>query len=239
MALVALMPMIEQQLKEKNIAIILGDTGMGKSTVVPQELLKIFPKKAVMMVEKRRVAARELSKFMQTSLGNKSGYSIGGESQNLDTAKVLYVTDAMLWKKGSLDKYKKHVVVLDECMKDDINTHINFALGKRIAALGGYVVLLGAGIPDEVRDYMGLTQVTAEARGLMFDVPVKYCGDLTGCVVSQVKRVVAQLVQSGVSGAILVFLPGLSEIEECVESSPPGTVSLPLYGKQNQEEGPK
>ena len=64
MALVALMPMIEQQLKEKNIAIILGDTGMGKSTVVPQELLKIFPKKTVMMVEKRRVAARELSKFM-------------------------------------------------------------------------------------------------------------------------------------------------------------------------------
>ena len=117
---------------------------------------------------------------------DKAGYSIGGETRNYDTARIFYVTDAMIWKMASLDAYQKMIVVIDEGMKADVNTHVNFALARKIAALGGKVVLLGAGIPPEITAYMGLREVSAEVRHRPFYVPVKYCGDLDGRLVKQV-----------------------------------------------------
>ena len=50
---------------------------------------------------------------------------------------------------------------------------------------------------------------------------------------SQVQKVVKKIVESGAPGAILVFLPGVQEIEECMQQSLPNTRSLRLYGRQN------
>ena len=97
-------PCVVGDLKRRNLAILVADTGLGKSTDVPVMLHESFPTARIIVVEKRRVAARELCKRVESRIGDRAGYSIGGESRHLETARILYVTDAMIWRKSSLDQ---------------------------------------------------------------------------------------------------------------------------------------
>jgi ATP-dependent helicase HrpB len=228
--------LLKADLDEKNIGVFIADTGLGKSTEVPKLLLDMYPKKHILVLEKRRIAVRTLANYVSKTMGTKAGYAMGGgENLNKDTAKILYATDAMLWKKPSLEAYKKIVVIIDECMKTDLNTYINIALGKKIASLGGKVVLLGAGIDESILKYLGLPKPSLEVHHNNFEVLVNYAGDLSKPLVPQVQAAVQAILAMNEPGDVLVFLPGVAEIEECMKDIVPGTISVTLFGQQDAD----
>lgn len=66
------------------VVVISGKTGCGKSTQVPQFILKKHPSARIAICQPRRVAATSLavrvSEEMGCKLGSKVGYHIGMES---------------------------------------------------------------------------------------------------------------------------------------------------------------
>lgn len=218
------LPTIFEDLRQRRMAIVLADTGMGKSSEVPQFLLQFSLqfnlKKKVAVFVPRRVAAKCLAQYVSKNQGDNVGYSIGGESMNSKSAQIIYLTTAMLGKGATLEAWAKTcIIVVDECMKSDIDTHTCFTLAKEVHRLGGMVVLMGTFIDQYAVKFFFDVPLSAEVRGEKHPVQERYWGDLYGDMPRQAADAVKWICSNANSyeGSILVFLAGFKEIENVQE----------------------
>jgi len=135
-----------QVLKDNQILILVGETGSGKTTQIPQFVLEavdleIPDKRRKMMVactQPRRVAAlsisRRVAEEMDVSIGEEVGYSIRFEDCSSAKTGLKYVTDGMLLREAMtdplLERYK--VIILDEAHERTLATDLLFGLLKEI-----------------------------------------------------------------------------------------------------------
>ena len=217
LAWTTVLPKILTDLREHGVAVVLGDTGMGKSTDLPRLLLEAKLKKTVSVFVPRRTAAKKLASYAGRSGDGTVGYLIGQESMNEKKAKLMYLTTAMLGKTLTLESWaKKSIIVIDECMKADIDTHTCFALAKEVHRLGGMVVLTGCFIDPYMIKFFNDAPVSAEVRGTQYPVTVKYSGDLYGDMPKQAANAVKMIcsLPTALKGHVLIFVAGLKEMED-------------------------
>ena len=69
---------VQQDLDNKGVAIVLGGTGSGKSTLVPVALSEMYPGTTIIVAQKRRIAAKGLYFHVAKTMGTNVGYAIGG-----------------------------------------------------------------------------------------------------------------------------------------------------------------
>lgn len=129
---------IIEHLKRLDTAIILGETGSGKTTQIPQFLHEehLDNEGAICITQPRRVAAitiaKRVAEEMNCELGNTVGYSVRFEECYSKNTKLKYVTDGMLLREALSDhlllKYKW--IILDEAHERSINTDILFGVIK-------------------------------------------------------------------------------------------------------------
>lgn len=118
--------------------IIIGETGCGKTTQIPQFLYQIgYGEKGVIAVtQPRRVAAITISarvaKEMKCQLGQEVGYTVRFEDQTSKKTKIRFMTDGSLLREALTDKLllKYSVILLDEAHERTINTDVLFGIVK-------------------------------------------------------------------------------------------------------------
>ncbi|CAI5508903.1 unnamed protein product [Closterium sp. Naga37s-1] len=128
-------------LKKQQIIVLVGETGIGKSTQIPQfvvECLNATHKKQVACTQPRRVAAMSVSRRvadeMDVTIGEEVGYSIRFEDCSGPKTSLKYLTDGKLLREAMadpvLERYK--AIILDEAHERTLATDVLFGLLKAV-----------------------------------------------------------------------------------------------------------
>ena len=118
-----------EALQQYQCLVIVGDTGSGKTTQLPQYVLESIPSiRSIAVTQPRRIAAisaaRRVSDEMGTRLGKEVGYSIRFERVASSETKLLYMTDGTLLRSCVSDpKIEDYdMVILDEAHERSLET---------------------------------------------------------------------------------------------------------------------
>ena len=127
--------------KRNQVTVLVGETGSGKTTQMPQFILDAGYAsfgKAVACTQPRRVAAMSVAQRvadeMDVELGSFCGYSIRFEDRTSQQTLLKYMTDGMLLREAmtepTLSRYS--VIILDEAHERTLATDVLFGLLKEI-----------------------------------------------------------------------------------------------------------
>lgn len=124
-----------------NTLIILGETGSGKTTQIPQYILaaKLQNNGMIAITQPRRVAAISIAMRVAQEMANGLevgdivGYTVRFEDVTSKRTVIKFLTDGMLLREAILDKLlmKYTVIILDEAHERTINTDVLFGIVKQ------------------------------------------------------------------------------------------------------------
>ncbi|XP_075958406.1 ATP-dependent RNA helicase DHX33 [Anarhichas minor] len=131
-------PQLLNQLRQLHNAILIGETGSGKTTQIPQYLYEagIGRQGIVAITQPRRVAAISLAARVaeekKTPLGKLVGYTVRFEDVTSSETKLKFMTDGMLLREAIGDPLllRYTVVVLDEAHERTVHTDVLFGVVK-------------------------------------------------------------------------------------------------------------
>lgn len=124
--------------------VVVGETGSGKSTQIPQFLANekfIMRGKSVVCTQPRRVAAitiaEQVAKERRCRLGDEVGYSIRFEDKTSRSTRIKYATDGVLLREIMSDPMLSQysVVILDEAHERSMQTDILMGLLKELQSV--------------------------------------------------------------------------------------------------------
>lgn len=120
--------------------ILIGETGSGKSTQIPQYIFEsgLLNRGMIAITQPRRVAALTLAlrvaKERGRNIGDTVGYAIRFESAVSNETRIKYMTEGILLREAISDKYLKQyqVIILDEAHERTVNTDVLFGIVKNV-----------------------------------------------------------------------------------------------------------
>lgn len=135
-------------LDENQTLVLVGETGSGKTTQIPQWCVEYCTKQAfdgnhklsVACTQPRRVAAMSVAarvaEEMDVPLGDQVGYSIRFESRTSSKTLLKYLTDGMLLREAMNDSRLSQygVIILDEVHERTLSTDILMGVLKKLIA---------------------------------------------------------------------------------------------------------
>ncbi|MEM1189269.1 MAG: ATP-dependent helicase HrpB [Pseudomonadota bacterium] len=248
----ALLPELRECLAAHPSLIIEAPPGAGKTTVVPLALLDApwLVGQRILMLQPRRIAARNAAARLAELLGEKPGDTVGYRMR-LDTrvgpaTRIEVITEGvlrrMLGEDPSLDGVG--LVIFDEFHERSLDADLSLALALKAREI----------FPDEARFRILVMSATLSglpldallgapclrSKGRQFPVTVHYAGARKPRerTVDRVGAVVTRALASHPNSSILVFLPGQGEIRRTADAlaPPPGTLVRPLYGDLSLDE---
>jgi len=224
----AVLPELVAALRTHPCVVLRAPTGAGKTTRVPPALLDagLAGDGAVVMLEPRRVAARAAAARMAEErgceLGGEVGYQVRFERRAGRSTRILVLTEGLLVRRLVDDPFLEGVGVLvfDEFHERSLDTDLALALARRVqqdARSDLKLVVMSATLDSEeiARWLGGAPIVTSEGR--LFPVAHDY---LERDDDRPLPLVVAQHVGRTLEkspGDVLVFLPGVGEIQRTKE----------------------
>ena len=128
-------------IRNNQIVVLVGETGSGKTTQIPQYLHEIGYTKVgkIGVTQPRRVAAMSVasrvSQEMGTKLGHEVGYSIRFEDCTSEKTIIKYMTDGMLLREflNEPDLITYSCLMIDEAHERTLHTDVLFGLVKDLA----------------------------------------------------------------------------------------------------------
>ncbi|RMX73761.1 hypothetical protein D0869_13283 [Hortaea werneckii] len=219
-----------QAVNDYQILIIVGETGSGKTTQLPQYLYEAGYCKDGLKVgctQPRRVAAMSVASRVAeevgVKLGNEVGYAIRFEDSTTDKTVLKYMTDGMLLREfltePDLGGYS--ALMIDEAHERTLHTDILFGLVKDIARGRPDLKLL---ISSATLDAQKFSEFFDDAPilnipGRTYDVEMNYSMQPEANYLSAAITTVFQIhLSQPMPGDILVFLTGQDEIEQAEQS---------------------
>ncbi|XP_072348704.1 LOW QUALITY PROTEIN: ATP-dependent RNA helicase DHX33 [Scyliorhinus torazame] len=126
------------QLWKLETAILIGETGSGKTTQIPQYLYEagIGRQGIIAITQPRRMAAISLAARVaeekKSELGKLIGYTVRFEDVTSDRSKIKFLTDGMLLREAIRDPLLRRytVVILDEAHERTVHTDVLFGIVK-------------------------------------------------------------------------------------------------------------
>ncbi|KAG5372845.1 putative ATP-dependent RNA helicase DHR2 [Yarrowia sp. C11] len=238
--------LMEHVLSNK-VTVLIGETGSGKSTQLPQFLLESSPDEKIAITQPRRVAAISLAKRVSEeygcTLGKEVGYTVRFQNSSGPSTKIKYLTDGMLLRELMLDNdlNKYSTIILDEAHERTVLTDLLLGFLKNLVQKRDNlrVVVMSATLDAErfANFFDGCPILLVE--GKQYPVERFYLPSGADDIVDTVCQSVVQLNSSELSGDILVFLAGQEEIDKCVDvinevadkvsKKVPLMIPLPLY----------
>ncbi len=240
------LPALITALREGPAAVLIAPTGAGKTTRVPPALLAagLGDGKKIVMLEPRRIAARAAARRMAEeggwTLGREVGYQVRFERRAGPETKILVVTEGILVQRLQADPFLEDVgaLIFDELHERNLQTDLSLAMARRVqrdARPDLKLLAMSATLdPGPVAAFLGDCSVI-ESRGRLHPVDVLYMDRpddraLPGQIGAGVRRVL-----DATPGDVLVFLPGVGEIQRSAEAlaslaAERDLAVLPLYG---------
>jgi pre-mRNA-splicing factor ATP-dependent RNA helicase DHX16 len=215
---------ILKAVEEHQVLIIVGETGSGKTTQIPQYLSEAGYTKNGMKVgctQPRRVAAMSVAARvadeMGVKLGNEVGYAIRFEDATSDKTLLKYMTDGMLLREfltePDLGGYS--ALMIDEAHERTLHTDVLLGLVKDIARFRPDLRLLISSATVDAQkfaEYFDNAPIL-KIPGRRFPVDVFYTEQPESNYLGAAISTVFQIHISQGTGDILVFLTGQEEIE--------------------------
>ncbi|XP_057474549.1 probable pre-mRNA-splicing factor ATP-dependent RNA helicase DEAH2 isoform X1 [Actinidia eriantha] len=219
-----------QILKANQTLILVGETGSGKTTQIPQFVLEaidleIPDKQRKFMIgctQPRRVAAmsvsRRVAEEMDVNIGEEVGYSIRFEDCSSAKTVLKYLTDGMLLREAMtdplLERYK--VIILDEAHERTLATDVLFGLLKEVLKnrLDLKLVVMSATLEAEKFQGYFSDAPLMKVPGRLHPVEIFYTQEPEKDYLETAIRTVLQIHMYEARGDILVFLTGEEEIED-------------------------
>lgn len=130
-----------QRINQNLTTVVVGETGSGKSTQLPQYIADMIKTGCVVCTQPRRVAAvtiaQRVASERKSELGQEVGYSIRFDDCSNRNTRIKYVTDGVLLREmisdPNLSKYR--VVILDEAHERSLQTDILMGLLRNLQDL--------------------------------------------------------------------------------------------------------
>ncbi|CCF49481.1 hypothetical protein NDA11_004206 [Ustilago hordei] len=218
-----------EAIDEHQVLIVVGETGSGKTTQLPQFLHEAgYTKKGqkVACTQPRRVAAMSVAarvaEEMGVRLGRECGYSIRFEDCTSEDTVIKYMTDGMLLREfltePDLNSYS--ALIIDEAHERTLSTDVLFGLVKDIARFRPDLKLL---ISSATLDADKFSEFFDDAPifnvpGRRYPVDVHYTRQPEANYLHAAITTVFQIHTTQGPGDILVFLTGQDEIDAAMEN---------------------
>ena len=239
---------INRLLPQNSCVVVTAPPGAGKSTLLPLTILENLPEGKVLMLEPRRVAARQIAERMAWMLGEPVGRTVGYrmrfEQKVSAGTRIEVLTEGVLVRRLVDDPGLEgvSVVIFDEFHERSLTTEVALALtreAQQVLRPDLRMLVMSATIDTDAlcRD---LDAPLVESRGKMF--PVEVVRGKEEAKPENAAELVAQTVRLAHrdhAGDILAFLPGEADIRRCAEhlgASLGETQVFPLYGMLSGEE---
>lgn len=241
---------LNEAVKKHDAVVVTAPPGAGKSTLLPLTLLQALPPEGgkILMLEPRRLAARQIAERMAHMIGEKVGQTVGYrvrfETCISSHTRIEVLTEGILTRMLVDDATLEGVsiVVFDEFHERSLNTDLALALARQsqqIIRPDLRLVLMSATI-DATEICKKLNAPLIESEGRMFPVKVIHADE--DCAVQDCAQAVARTIRLAVhndQGDVLAFLPGQADIVRCAELlanfPDEGIQVFPLYGNLSPE----
>jgi ATP-dependent helicase HrpB len=244
-----------QSLQSQRRLIVQAPTGSGKSTQLPQMLLRhgLLDGGQTVVLQPRRLAARLLAKRVAeevgTPLGDVVGYQIRLESRVSERTKIRFVTEGILLRQMSFDASLKGVnaLIFDEFHERHLYGDISLARAlqiQRTVRPDLKIVVMSATLDTgTLNSYLAPCDVLV-SQGRTFPVTIEYLPKAVSFESEPVWDVAARecsRVAARSTGDMLVFMPGAYEISRTVQAlqgdrSLRDFVVFPLHGELPPEQ---
>ena len=218
---------VNSALQTHHSLVITAPPGAGKSTLLPLTILSSLGEgEKILMLEPRRLAARQIAERMAQILGETVGETVGYrvrfESKVSKRTRIEVLTEGILTRMlvddATLDGVS--IVIFDEFHERSINSDLALALTRQAQEIirpDLKIVIMSATI-DACGICAALKAPLIESEGRMFPVELHYADEDTDP--RDIAVVAASTTMEAYrkhEGDILVFLPGQAEIERCFE----------------------
>lgn len=214
---------VNAALRQKPRVVVTAPPGAGKSTLLPLTIMTDTPEGRILLLEPRRLAARQVAQRMadiiSERVGQTVGYTIRFESRVSDRTRIEVVTEGILQRMlvddPTLDGIS--VVIFDEFHERSLYSDIAYALtleAQRLIRPDLKIIIMSATIDT---DYIcsRFDAPLIESKGRAYDVEIIRAAesDANTCVADTAAAIRRALREQ--SGDILAFLPGQGEIMKC------------------------
>lgn len=235
---------VNEALAHHERLVITAPPGAGKSTLLPLTMLEAFGSEGkILMLEPRRLAARQIAErtayMLGENVGQTVGYRVRFESKVSAQTRLEVLTEGiltrMLVQDPTLDGVS--VVIFDEFHERSLASDVALALvreAQQVIRPDLKIVLMSATI-DATNLCQTLDAPLVESEGKMFPIETRYAPIETQSLQSLCEGVCHTVREAHriEEGDILVFLPGELEIRQCasmLDGALGQTHICPLYG---------
>ncbi len=222
------LPGLLTSLRETHSAVLIAPTGAGKTTRVPPALLDVIDGR-IIMLEPRRIAARAAARRMAEEggwrLGEEVGYQVRFDRKAGPSTRILVVTEGILVQMLQGDPFLEGVgaVIFDEIHERSLHTDLSLAMTRRVqreVRPDLRIIAMSATVdPGPIAAYLNCPVIRSEGR--LHPVEIQH-SDLS--IPAAVRHALKET-----TGDVLVFLPGVGEIERTATALSDLAV-FPLYG---------
>ncbi|KAJ7246377.1 ATP-dependent RNA helicase Prh1 [Mycena rebaudengoi] len=230
-----------EEIRANAVTVLLGETGSGKTTQVPQYLLEagICGSGLIGITQPRKVAATTLAARVSaeqgTSVGGLVGYAVRFDERVTPETRIKYMTDGMLMREllgdPLLSKYA--VIVVDEAHERTLRTDLLLANLKRILRERNgpgdgkgkakeknplKVVIMSATLDAEKFSRFFSNAKIIYVKGRQHPVKIYHAAQGQTDYVDAALRTFFQIHVDQPPGDVLIFLPGQEDIESLQKS---------------------
>ncbi|XP_054917850.1 putative pre-mRNA-splicing factor ATP-dependent RNA helicase PRP1 isoform X3 [Dermacentor andersoni] len=216
-----------EYLNNHQILVLVGETGSGKTTQIPQWCVELLRQKGgrrgVACTQPRRVAAMSVAarvaEEMDVAIGQEVGYSIRFEDCSSPKTLLKYMTDGMLLREAMSDPLLEAygVVLLDEAHERTLATDILMGVLKQVVTQRPdlKIVVMSATLDaGKFQNYFDNAPLMS-VPGRTHPVEIFYTPEPERDYLEAAIRTVIQIhMCEEIEGDILLFLTGQEEIEE-------------------------
>ncbi|HGF5136277.1 TPA: ATP-dependent helicase HrpB [Vibrio parahaemolyticus] len=240
----AVMPQLLTAVKHQHQVILKAAPGAGKSTYFPLQLIQnqVVTGK-VIMLEPRRLAARNIARYLAEQLGEqvgqRVGYRVRGETKVSVSTQLEIVTEGVMTRMIQNDPELDGVdlLIFDEFHERSIHADTALALSLEVQeALRDdlKLVVMSATLDQEALQSLLPEACYIESEGRSFAVETRYAPLTANDHLPTVMAKNIESLMNKESGSLLAFLPGVAAIKQVQErlSHLPDDVEVcPLYGQ--------
>ncbi len=234
--------------RRHNRLALIAPTGSGKTTQVCQMLLEDgrAGDKQIIVLQPRRVATRSVAARVAAErgiqLGGEVGYQIRFDDRASEETRILFMTEGVLLRRlqDEPDLASVGAILFDEFHERNLFSDVALGLAKQLQASRRpdlLLMVMSATLDAEpVVKFLGDCPIL-RSEGRSFPVTIKHLDSPDRRPPQEIAAdAVERILASGKPGDILVFMPGVWEIQQTLNAirnnrSPEPLALLPLYGE--------